>query len=379
MFVFVKFKLKNRNLVKAALIVITFCIFSTAFSQPVQVQAGQNQSRDSLQKTKSFHVLPVITYAPETSLGLGLSGIKVFRMNENTRSSNLTATTYYTFKNQLFINLGTTTFLKDEKWMIRGLFNYLKFVEYFYGIGELHPNEQKELVKYHYINGSGSLLYGLRKGIFSGIQLAYNSYYNIEANEGGKIVTENLYGRSGTRNAGLGAIFLIDTRDNILNATQGIYMELSGLAYANVLGGQTSYTAATFDIRKYFKLREKSVLAIQLQALNKTGNVPFLQLSYLGGPNMMRGFYAGRYRDKDLLAVQAEYRRQLTSKWGLVLFAGLGNVTDAWKNYDVQNLKNSLGFGLRRAIDKKERINLRMDLGFGNGSANFYVNIAEAF
>jgi hypothetical protein len=102
-------------------------------------------------------------------------------------------------------------------------------------------------------------------------------------------------------------------------------------------------------------------------------------MSYLGGSDIMRGFYSGRYRDKDLIATQAEYRRQLTNKWGFVVFAGLANVSDKLSDFDFSFLKNSLGLGLRRVLDKKERVNLRLDVGFGDGQPNFYVNIAEAF
>jgi hypothetical protein len=45
----------------------------------------------------------------------------------------------------------------------------------------------------------------------------------------------------------------------------------------------------------------------------------------------------------------------------------------------LQGLKPSLGSGLRYAIDKKEKLNLRLDVGFGHHSYGLYFNITEAF
>jgi outer membrane translocation and assembly module TamA len=111
----------------------------------------------------------------------------------------------------------------------------------------------------------------------------------------------------------------------------------------------------------------------------KEGEVPFTQLSYLGGGNIMRGFYAGRYRDNDLVAAQAEYRRPIWRNWGIVLFAGVGKVGKSLDDLHVKDMQHSLGFGFRRTISKQQKINLRMDVGYGNGQCNFYINIGEAF
>ena len=213
---------------------------------------------------------------------------------------------------------------------------------------------------------------------FAGVQVNANRYYAIDP-EPGLVASGEVNGPTGNRNTGIGVLLLLDKRDNILNASRGTFAEASYIGYAKGLGGQVNYSAFSLDLRHYHRVNAKGVIAMQLLSLTKTGHVPFLQLSYLGGSDMMRGFYAGRYRDNNLLTVQAEYRYAIATRWGVVAFAGVGNVTDQWKNFDTSHLKNSIGIGVRRMIDPKGRVNIRLDVGFGNGTGNFYVNIAEAF
>lgn len=95
---------------------------------------------------------------------------------------------------------------------------------------------------------------------------------------------------------------------------------------------------------------------------------------------IMRGYYDGRYTDKNLLAFQAEYRFHLIGRFGMVVFSGVGRVGHTSNDvFSMKHLKPSLGTGLRYAIDKKEKLNLRLDFGVGDRSDGFYFNIIEAF
>ena len=45
----------------------------------------------------------------------------------------------------------------------------------------------------------------------------------------------------------------------------------------------------------------------------------------------------------------------------------------------ANNLKYSLGAGIRFAINKKERLNVRVDFGLGRKNNAFYIGLTEAF
>jgi hypothetical protein len=94
----------------------------------------------------------------------------------------------------------------------------------------------------------------------------------------------------------------------------------------------------------------------------------------------MRGYYLGRYRDKNMIAIQAEYR-WLPAIWrfGIVGFAGFGDVADKISRFDFGGFEYSYGFGLRFLLNPEQKINLRLDFGFGKGTSGIYFTAGEAF
>jgi len=113
-----------------------------------------------------------------------------------------------------------------------------------------------------------------------------------------------------------------------------------------------------------------------------SGDPPFQSLSLLGDSgkqNLMRGYYRGRYRDKNIIVFQTEYRIPLWWRFGAVAFIGVGNVASAFDMFKIKTVKYSYGAGLRFQLDDKEKINLRIDIGFGKETSGFYFTIGEAF
>ena len=48
-------------------------------------------------------------------------------------------------------------------------------------------------------------------------------------------------------------------------------------------------------------------------------------------------------------------------------------------DFRLEDLKYSVGFGLRFMVDPREKINLRVDFGFGEGSSGVYIGAIEVF
>jgi hypothetical protein len=110
-----------------------------------------------------------------------------------------------------------------------------------------------------------------------------------------------------------------------------------------------------------------------------TGNPPYSSLSLMGGESLMRGYYLGRYRDNHMLALQVEYHSPQWKRAGVVVFTGLADVAARFNDFRLRDLKYSVGFGLRYMINPEEKINLRLDFGFGKESFGVYMKILEAF
>ena len=92
----------------------------------------------------------------------------------------------------------------------------------------------------------------------------------------------------------------------------------------------------------------------------------------------MRGYYEGRYRDKDMIAFQMEYRLPVWWRFGLVGFVGFGGVADKIKKFKLKKFKYSIGWGIRYLLIRNEKINVRLDFGYGESSSGTYITIGEA-
>ena len=81
-----------------------------------------------------------------------------------------------------------------------------------------------------------------------------------------------------------------------------------------------------------------------------------------------------------MFSLQAEYRMPLFWKFGLAGFAGVSEVAPNFNDFDFSQIKWFAGAGLRFAMFPKDRVNLRVDFGFGrDGSSGVYFKLNEAF
>jgi outer membrane protein assembly factor BamA len=150
--------------------------------------------------------------------------------------------------------------------------------------------------------------------------------------------------------------------------------------YPEFLGGRYDFTSIYIDGRKYFNPWFKHVIAIQATTGYTSGDVPFYDLSMLGGEDKMRGYYKGALRDKALIDAQVEYRMPVWGMFGITTWVATGRVAPSYKDMNFSGLWLSYGGGVRIRVDTKNNTNLRFDMGFGpNGVSGFYFNFAEAF
>jgi outer membrane protein assembly factor BamA len=187
-------------------------------------------------------------------------------------------------------------------------------------------------------------------------------------------------GRKGSLVSGLGLVVLYDTRNSAFSPDKGFYFSYTFNDFHPRVGSDFSYTNHFIDARKYFSMGKNKVLAFQLINNFNEGDVPIRSLTSIGSSSMLRGYYDGRYVDKNLFGIQTEYRFPIKGRFGMVAFAALGRVgATVSEIYSFQNMKPSFGTGLRYAIDKKEKLNLRLDFGIGRKSDGIYFNLTEAF
>jgi hypothetical protein len=128
---------------------------------------------------------------------------------------------------------------------------------------------------------------------------------------------------------------------------------------------------------RYFEVATNHVVALRGYGRAASGDAPFFALSSFGTRSDLRGYTPGRYRDKLMVAVQAEYRWRITSRLGLVAFGGAGSVAPEIGQFD--QLLPSAGARARYVVAKKNNVSLRFDAAWGRDETTFYIGIGEAF
>ncbi|MEG0867459.1 MAG: hypothetical protein RSG77_10445, partial [Hafnia sp.] len=147
--------------------------------------------------------------------------------------------------------------------------------------------------------------------------------------------------------------------------------------YAPELGSDTRFDELDSRYALYHALDEDNVLAWEVDGRFTQGDVPWNMLPLLGSNNRMRGYYEGRYRDRNVVSTQVEYRRKLDWRNGVVGWLGTGTMGPRASDLGQSRWLPSVGVGYR--FEFKPRMNVRLDLGVGKGSTGFYFQVGEAF
>ena len=304
------------------------------------------------------------------------------------RPSSLLFQAYYTQNKQYGIELWPEAYLKNEAYIVKGYFKVSKFPDKFWGIGNETPDLEEGLEDEDYLNYTPKMFnFDLsvqrrilkEERLYAGIQLKYENFDIVEMAPLGFLVSGEVTGSTGGQLISLGALISWDTRDNIFFPLTGNFFQLNVNFYTPTFGSDFEFTTFRIDLRKYFTLFSSHVLAVQALLWNVSGEPTFRHLPEIGGDMIMRGFYKGRYRDHSLYALQAEYRVKIWKLIGMVAFSGVSNVADKIGNLGFDNVKYSVGLGLRICVVPKERTNIRLDYGFGKGTSGMYITAREAF
>ena len=325
---------------------------------------------------------PILYYTPETHLAFGAAGTYITRLSgckKEARPSSISPILIYTLQKQFKAQVNADIYLKPNDWRVQIELKTEKYPNKFFGIGNNTLESNMELFTSKSSNIALSFLKKIDRGLNLGLQYNFSNWKIVDVNAGGLLDSGVFPGSQGGTISGLGFLVTLDTRDNTFSAMKGNLFVFSTSFYYKLLGSKFDFTSMSLDLRKYIPLFSNHVLAVQSLIKMQTGDVPFLNLAQLGGQYNMRGYFEGRFRDKNLLVLQAEYRMPLVWRFGLVGFAGVGNVADKFNKFSLADMKYSYGFGVRFLFDPKERIQVRVDVGFGKDTSGFYFSIFEAF
>lgn len=178
------------------------------------------------------------------------------------------------------------------------------------------------------------------------------------------------------RAAGIGLDFKHDSRDLPTNPWKGHLFEARAITSKMTPSEKGRYQNYSLRFRTYHKLTDRMVLAGEASYCTRSGEFPLWDACWL----TLRGFAITRYMAKTAYQAQAEARWTLFKRWGVVAFAGAGDVQDSITAEPEDNFVPSYGAGIRFMVLPSQRLNVRVDYArSNNGQDAWYLSVAEAF
>lgn len=331
-----------------------------------------------------FLAYPTLGFSPETSLEVGVAGSLLFHAKndyQKNRLSEITAFGFFTLRSQYGLLLDNAVYTDRDHWLLLGKLRFQRFPLLYYGIGPDAPKEDPVVVDGNYSLLRQRVMRQIRGNWFAGLQADVQHLSRVDF--GGDQPTHPLpEGADGSTSVAFGPSLVFDSRPNMLNTREGWFAELSWLHYSHAWGSNFAFDVFSAELRRYHQINTKQVFAWQLMANAVQGNAPFNMQSLLGSEMMMRGYYTGRFRDRQYYAAQAEYRwlpLPFSKRFGAATFLSAGAVSPSIDALRLDNVRLAGGAGLRYLIFPKKDIFVRFDVGMTREGASFYIFTGEAF
>lgn len=347
------------------------------------INLGLANNKDTIeQKTLQVVPIPNIGASPETGFFYGGNVTGLFKLRKSdsvSRTSNANIEVLKTQLNQIYLGIEHNLFLNSEKYMMRGTNELFEFELNYYGIGPDADN-QFEAFTFKQLLLDNNFFLKMKGKSYFGIGYRYHFWKTQKYIQNGFLEQDNVLGFKNSISSGITLTYLLDSRDNIVNTYEGSLISASITANSRWLGGSFNHPAANLEVAHFLPtFTKRHVLALHGVGSFNFQQVPFSEYNMLGGENIKRGFYNGRFRDKQFVAAQLEYRIPLYKRVGLVAFSSIGGVAPKLNSFSFSNMQIAGGGGLRYTLSKKERFNFRIDYGLSSESGFLYIGVGEAF
>jgi outer membrane protein assembly factor BamA len=368
----------------------------------------------------SLLLLPIIGSNPATGFMIGVGGQYAFQMPESTQYSLISGSIQYTTQNQFIFMLKNSVYSKRNRFFHTGDWRFLIFSQSTYGLGTNSPeggvldyqynlggiettsDSQTQPMEFNFVRLHQSLGLRITPGMYLGLGYQFDSYFKIvdlklKLTPGDSVITSHYfynthYGFDTDKyyNSAVSARFVIDKRDNMIRAYKGYYLLVGWRGAFEFIGNRNNTNLFQFEWRSFHNVSKRNashLVAFWLMGdFSLEGDLPYMILpatAYDQRGRSARGYTQGRFRGKNMMYGEAEYRFPISRCSGVlggVLFANATTATNQGQSLELfESVKPSFGFGLRVMADRHSRTNLAIDFGFGDKSSGFYLAASETF
>lgn len=336
-------------------------------------------NKEKKDKRFDFSIIGGPHYSTDTKLGLGLVAAGLYRSDPNDTlqpPSNVSLFGDVSTVGFYMLGVSGTHIFPSDRQRIDYTTYFYSFPCYYWGMGYDmgNNNDNKSEMKDWQAQMKASWLFAAANNLFIGPTVAFDYIHGSQIER-----PELLNGqRATTYNIGAGFTLLYDTRDNLTAPKRGVYLSLQQLFRPRFMGNKYAFSTTDLHTSGYIPLWKGATLAADFRTLLNFGNPSWAMMALLGDSYSMRGYYEGRYRDKNKIETQIELRQHIWRRNGIVLWAGAGTVFPKFLEMRMSHVLPNYGLGYRWEF--KKNVNVRLDYGFGKaGQSSFIFNINEAF
>ncbi|AKQ67242.1 Outer membrane protein/protective antigen OMA87 [Myxococcus hansupus] len=329
-----------------------------------------------------FSVVPFLlpAYQPETSFLLGGAASLVYQppASRGGRESQVMLAAAASTRGQFTLLLQPDVNLLEDRLNLTATASAARFPDRFFGLGANTRAEDEEDYTPIYVELELSPKWRIAPRLYVGPTVRYQHARFTQVAQDGAV--QRTRGAAGGTTLQFGFAALYDSRDNTLNPVTGVLARLNLRSAQGAWGSDYVFGVLRLDVRRYVSLPwgQRHVLAMQGLVELRDGEPPFYDMGRLGGMELSRGYLEGRYRERQHLGAQVEYRAPLFWRLGGVAFVSAATVAHDPRDLHINDVKPAAGVGLRFAPMSDVPVNIRLDVAYGN-EPSFYLNVGEAF
>ncbi|MEC5398031.1 BamA/TamA family outer membrane protein [Uliginosibacterium sp. H1] len=263
----------------------------------------------------------------------------------------------------------------DDRWRYRGGVGYTDVNLDFYGIGSRFGKDYKIGYNLKGLISSQQAMY--RLGASSNFLALRWIYIDMDSTFDVNRLRPDLPEPSfASKSSGLGLSFEHDSRDTMFTPSRGALAAFDTMFYAPAFGSDETFQTYRGHVFAYTPVGSAVVLGGRLDGRLARGDVPFYQMPFID----MRGVPAARYQNDNIALAEVEARWNVTHRWGLIGFAGVGRAWGNGTSFDDAGNKFSKGAGFRYQIASVLKLWMGMDYAWGpDGEQAFYIQVGNAW
>ncbi len=348
-------------------------LIASSWTLTAQENKGESDTKgEDKEKKVDFTVMPFLSYNRNLEFMFGAIPMAMYRTNVKDTISPKSlsgAVGIYTTNESFFIGFFNKWYFKEDSWRAQFFIGFGDFISQFF-VDEVSTPDF-----YNFGTNATVLSTGLKRRIipnlYGGINYTYAKYNSV--------FEDDIFPASSTVTHGIELNALYDTRDNVYYPRTGIKSDIKWINYGEWIGNDLEANKINTIFNTYLPTRDnKDVIAARFSGTFGLGDLAFEQQTVVGG-NDIRGYSDGKYRGDTVLAVQGEYRLNVTKRIGFVGFVGAATVYGS-DNEDFNGIfLPGGGVGVRYGAFKAMKFNIGLDAAVGKDDWGVYFKIGEAF